>query len=96
MDRNSTGLLHNVPRGRVRARRGASPCNIARIGDRLLPTSPDGCLSRGGIDHGLSVTAGEPAIVVVEWPKDLAKAHWPGAKVIRFEHVDETTRRITT
>jgi len=40
--------------------------------------------------------AGDPAIVVVEWPKDLAKAAWPRAKVIRFEHVDETTRRITS
>jgi len=40
--------------------------------------------------------AGEAAILVVEWPKDLAAAAWPNAKVVRFEHVDETTRRITT
>jgi len=40
--------------------------------------------------------AGEAAIIVVEWPKDPTAATWPGAKVIRFEHVDETTRRITS
>jgi tRNA threonylcarbamoyladenosine biosynthesis protein TsaE len=40
--------------------------------------------------------AGEAAILVIEWPKDLAAAAWPHAKVIRFEHVDETTRRITS
>jgi tRNA threonylcarbamoyladenosine biosynthesis protein TsaE len=40
--------------------------------------------------------AGEPAIVVVEWPKDLAAAAWPNARRIRFEHVDETTRRIVS
>ncbi|MCK6461495.1 MAG: tRNA (adenosine(37)-N6)-threonylcarbamoyltransferase complex ATPase subunit type 1 TsaE [Planctomycetes bacterium] len=40
--------------------------------------------------------AGEKAILVVEWPKDLAAAAWPRAKVVRFEHVDETTRRITS
>jgi tRNA A37 threonylcarbamoyladenosine biosynthesis protein TsaE len=38
---------------------------------------------------------GEPAIMVVEWPKELAAHLWPAARRIRFEHVDETTRRIT-
>ena len=38
--------------------------------------------------------AGEAAIIVVEWPKGIAAAHWPAARRIRFEHVDETTRRI--
>lgn len=38
--------------------------------------------------------AGEPAIVVVEWPKEIASSLWPAARRVRFEHVDETTRRV--
>jgi len=38
--------------------------------------------------------AGEAAIIVVEWPKELTDYLWPGARRVRFEHVDETTRRI--
>ena len=38
--------------------------------------------------------AGEAAVIVVEWPKDLAPSLWPDAKRVRLEHVDETTRRI--
>ncbi len=39
--------------------------------------------------------ADEAAIIVVEWPKDLVATFWPAARRVRFEHVDETTRRIT-
>lgn len=39
--------------------------------------------------------AGEAAIIIVEWPKDLAAVAWPSARRVRFEHMDETTRRIT-
>jgi tRNA threonylcarbamoyladenosine biosynthesis protein TsaE len=35
---------------------------------------------------------GEEAIIVVEWPKDLAASRWPHARRVRFEHVDESTR----
>jgi tRNA threonylcarbamoyladenosine biosynthesis protein TsaE len=35
------------------------------------------------------------AVIVVEWPKDIAPSRWPDARRIRFEHVDESTRRIT-
>jgi tRNA threonylcarbamoyladenosine biosynthesis protein TsaE len=38
--------------------------------------------------------AGEAAVIVVEWPKDLAPKLWPHARRVRLEHVDETTRRI--
>lgn len=38
---------------------------------------------------------GEAAVIVVEWPKELAASRWPSALRVRFEHVDETTRRIT-
>ena len=38
--------------------------------------------------------AGEGAIIVVEWPKDLTASAWPAARRVRFEHVDETTRRV--
>jgi tRNA threonylcarbamoyladenosine biosynthesis protein TsaE len=37
---------------------------------------------------------GEEAILVVEWPKDIAPTRWPNARRVRLEHVDETTRRI--
>jgi tRNA threonylcarbamoyladenosine biosynthesis protein TsaE len=37
---------------------------------------------------------GEAVVIVVEWPKDLAGLAWPDALRVRFEHVDETTRRI--
>ncbi len=40
--------------------------------------------------------ASEGAIIVVEWPKDLAASAWPAARRVRFEHVDEATRRIAT
>ena len=36
----------------------------------------------------------EGLVIVVEWPKALTGDHWPDARVIRLEHVDETTRRI--
>jgi tRNA threonylcarbamoyladenosine biosynthesis protein TsaE len=39
--------------------------------------------------------AGEAAVIVVEWPKDIAASRWPHARRVRFEHVDETTRRVT-
>jgi tRNA threonylcarbamoyladenosine biosynthesis protein TsaE len=38
---------------------------------------------------------GDEAIIVVEWPKELAAYLWPAARRVRFEHVDETTRRIS-
>ncbi|MHC4133603.1 MAG: tRNA (adenosine(37)-N6)-threonylcarbamoyltransferase complex ATPase subunit type 1 TsaE [Planctomycetota bacterium] len=37
---------------------------------------------------------GDEVITVVEWPKQLAAYLWPDAPRLRFEHVDETTRRI--
>jgi len=37
---------------------------------------------------------GNEVITVVEWPKQLAAYLWPDAPRVRFEHVDETTRRI--
>ena len=37
---------------------------------------------------------GDDVITVVEWPKQLASYLWPDAPRVRFEHVDETTRRI--
>ncbi|MFI5401772.1 MAG: tRNA (adenosine(37)-N6)-threonylcarbamoyltransferase complex ATPase subunit type 1 TsaE [Planctomycetota bacterium] len=39
--------------------------------------------------------AGEAAVIVVEWPKEIASSLWPKAKRVRFEHVDEGTRRVT-
>lgn len=34
------------------------------------------------------------AVTVVEWPKELARHLWPDAPRIRFEHVEETVRKI--
>jgi hypothetical protein len=34
-------------------------------------------------------------VIVVEWPRAGAVERWPHARRIRFEHVDESTRRIT-
>ena len=34
-------------------------------------------------------------VTLVEWPRDHAQAHWPNAKRVTLEHVDEQTRRIT-
>jgi tRNA threonylcarbamoyladenosine biosynthesis protein TsaE len=39
--------------------------------------------------------AGEAAILVIEWPKDLAAPRWPAALLVRFDHVDETSRSVT-
>jgi tRNA A37 threonylcarbamoyladenosine biosynthesis protein TsaE len=39
--------------------------------------------------------AGEAAVIVVEWPKEIASSLWPKARRVRFEHVDEATRRVT-
>ena len=43
-------------------------------------------------DLGLEEDA---AVIVVEWPRNLADGTWPHAVRIRFEALDETTRRIT-
>jgi tRNA threonylcarbamoyladenosine biosynthesis protein TsaE len=37
---------------------------------------------------------GDQVVTVVEWPKELAPYLWPDAPRVRFEHVDENTRRI--
>ncbi|MHC4973561.1 MAG: tRNA (adenosine(37)-N6)-threonylcarbamoyltransferase complex ATPase subunit type 1 TsaE [Planctomycetota bacterium] len=37
---------------------------------------------------------GDQVIIVVEWPRQLADYLWPDAPRVKFEHVDETTRRI--
>jgi len=37
---------------------------------------------------------GDDVITVVEWPKQLASYLWPDAPRVKFEHVDESTRRI--
>ncbi|MDH3592677.1 MAG: tRNA (adenosine(37)-N6)-threonylcarbamoyltransferase complex ATPase subunit type 1 TsaE [Planctomycetota bacterium] len=37
----------------------------------------------------------ERVIIVVEWPKDLVGSFFGDAARVTFEHVDETTRRIT-
>jgi tRNA threonylcarbamoyladenosine biosynthesis protein TsaE len=37
---------------------------------------------------------GDDVITVVEWPKQLSPYLWPDAPRVRFEHVDENTRRI--
>ena len=37
----------------------------------------------------------EDAIVAVEWPRSLSSYLWPAALRVRFEHIDEQTRRIT-
>jgi len=52
--------------------------------------------SVGALDDLALDEAGEAAVVVVEWPKDLADSLWPQARRIRFEHMDESTRRITS
>jgi len=43
----------------------------------------------------LALEEEKEAVVVVEWPRHLTGYLWPDAPTIRFEHVDETTRRIT-
>jgi tRNA threonylcarbamoyladenosine biosynthesis protein TsaE len=56
-------------------------------------------LYRQGVDASvddLGLDGDEGAIViVVEWPRAGAVERWPHARRIRFEHVDESTRRIT-
>jgi len=52
--------------------------------------------SPGALDDLALDEASEGAILVVEWPKDLAASAWPDARRVRFEHVDETTRRVVT
>lgn len=37
----------------------------------------------------------QEVVTVVEWPKGLTGSMWAHAPRLRFEHVDETTRRIT-
>ena len=37
----------------------------------------------------------DEAILVIEWPKEIAATRWPAARRVRLEHVDETTRQIT-
>ncbi len=56
--------------------------------DLYRETSPQ-TLDDLALDDG-----GEGAIIVVEWPKDLTASAWPAARRVRFEHVDETTRRV--
>ena len=50
--------------------------------------------SAGALNDLALDEAGEEAVLVVEWPKDLARTAWPRAQKVRFEHVDETTRKI--
>jgi tRNA A37 threonylcarbamoyladenosine biosynthesis protein TsaE len=50
----------------------------------------------GALDDLALDEASEGAIIVVEWPKDLAASAWPNARRVRFEHIDETTRRVLT
>ena len=34
------------------------------------------------------------AITVIEWPRAFARAEWPDARTVTFEHIDEERRRI--
>lgn len=48
----------------------------------------------GGLDDLAPETWERDVVVLVEWPRSFARERWPGARTVRFEHVDETTRRI--
>ena len=56
-------------------------------------------LYRQGDDGGLDDLAPDEwrgtVVTVVEWPRAFAREAWPDAVRVVFEHVDETTRRIT-
>ena len=42
----------------------------------------------------LALEETDPAVIVVEWPRHLAAARWPGALRVEFEHLDPGHRLI--
>ena len=50
--------------------------------------------SAAGALEDLGLDDETECVIVVEWPRGLAADFWPDAPRVRFDHVDEETRRI--